>query len=297
MNTPHSRIYELSLWPGKMRRELQTFLESIGVTDYVEAATDAVNADDVDWESVYADWAERDDAPLVIYRVDKAECDVLVEVLTEQFGKTLTSSGKWIADDLWQEAWEPDFRSLETERFFIGPLDVEPTPGKVSLVLAAAAVFGSGQHATTQALVRLMEKETSGAGRFLDVGTGTGVLAFVANFLGYTELLGTDIEDTAIANAAENAARNHIPLNLMLGSLPSFDTKWDTIACNILPPTLTDLLASLKALLKKDGVLYLAGFNQANQDKVSDELDRLGLIIVEEERMRGWLGWKVKQKA
>ncbi len=282
-----SKTFELTIHPGALRSELISFLEDFGVDDYVEAASDTIDADDVDWEKVLADWTEKDDSPLLIYRPDERDFDSLLVSLKEHFGEAMRTSGKWIADHLWQEAWEPDFRYLETDRFFIGPEGTQGDASKISIVLAEAAVFGSGQHATTQALIRLMETQPPLAGEsFLDVGTGTGVLAFAAHHLGYAPIVGTDIEDNAIEIAKANAQRNSLPLVLHLGSLPPDSRVWDTIACNILPPTLTHLLESLAKLLKADGTLYLAGFHEANCESIEAELKRLGFAIEAERKER-----------
>ncbi|RZA13098.1 MAG: methyltransferase domain-containing protein, partial [Proteobacteria bacterium] len=196
------------------------------------------------------------------------------------------------SDTLWKDAWEPGFSSLETERFFIAAPSVEGCEGKIRLRLIESHVFGSGQHATTQALIRLLEKRV-GQGRFLDVGTGTGVLCLVAHHLGFTTLCGTDIEESAVLISKENAELNDVSIDLIFGSLPTAHDKWDVIACNILPPTLTDLLRDLKPRLAPEGSLYLAGFNEANADGVLAELTRLNLTVAEECKVRGWVGWLV----
>lgn len=288
-----SKTFELSLYPGRLRNELIHFLREFGIEDFVESASDTIDADDGDWEQVLADWIEQDDSPLLIYRSLETDLSDLIKALGEHFGAELRIDGKWIADRLWQEAWEPDFRSLETERFFIGPEQLEAPPRKIAIALAEAAVFGSGQHASTQALLRLMESRPrlARAESFLDVGTGTGVLAFVAHHLGYAPIVGTDIEDEAIAIARLNAERNQLPLVLHLGSMPPGSELWDCIACNILPPTLTHLLSALAAVLKPQGLLYLAGFHEANGEGIEAELRRLGFQVLEERKERGWIAW------
>lgn len=293
-----AKTFELTIHPEGLRNELIRFLADFGIEDYVEAATDSIDADDVDWEEVLADWSEKDDSPLLIYRRDEADFDELKKALIKEFDSRIRFSGKWISDSLWQEAWQSDFQHLETEQFFISSPEFKAPGEKIHILLKEAAVFGSGQHATTQALVRLMEDapRMKGTKSFLDIGTGTGVLAFVAHHLGYSPIVGTDIEDNAIENAEENAKLNNLPLVLHLGSQPPEAQLWDTIACNILPPTLTHLLDPLSKLLKDDGTLYLAGFHEANSDQLEAELKRLGFAVKEERKERGWIGWLARRQ-
>ena len=289
-----AQTFELTLLPHGEREALLAVLAEFGIDDFVESAAE-LNADDTDWDEAFQAWSQTENAPIIIYRSTREELEPLLAALQERFRGRIGLKELWIADTLWQEAWEPGFESLETERFFIAAEGVEGGAGRIRIRLREAEVFGSGQHATTQALVRLLEAQPQRSGEsFLDVGTGTGVLCLVARALGYGSLCGTDIEDGAIENARINAALNQTPIELILGSLPSEDRLWTTIACNILPPTLTDLLKDLKARLLPGGELYLAGFNEANADAIAAELRRLGLEVVEECRVRAWLAWRVR---
>ncbi len=292
-----AKIFELTIHPANRRSEVILLLLEFGIDDFIEAASDTINADEGDWESVLKDWSERDDAPLLVYKETEAELLAFMKAFQRRFNDELQLTGKWIANRLWQEAWEPDFQFLETRCFFIGSPASGANPYKINIILSEGTVFGSGQHASTQALVKLMEKQARpmSARSFLDVGTGTGVLAFVAHHLGFSPLVATDIEANAIDAARENADRNKVPLELHLGSLPPRPQTWDCIACNILPPTLTELLEPLTALLKPEGELYLAGFHEANRDGLALELKRLGFDIVQEHEEKNWLGWLAKR--
>lgn len=294
-----SQTFELTIFPGDERLAILESLASFAIDDFVESAGE-VNADDGDWAVVFDQWSQADDSPILVYRSTRDELHAFIEHLQKTFGETIRLVEKHISDTLWQTAWEPDFQSLETERFFIAAPSVTGGDHKIRLALEEAAVFGSGQHATTQALVRLLEKrpvEAKDQASFLDIGTGTGVLCLVAHHLGYRELLGTDIEETAIANAGANASLNAVDIELVLGSLPPPEKKWTTIACNILPPTLTDLLEEMDRRLAPHGEIYLAGFNEANSEGVLAELRRLDYRIQEEIKVRGWIAWNlVKEK-
>jgi ribosomal protein L11 methyltransferase len=60
--------------------------------------------------------------------------------------------------------------------------------------------FGTGHHETTRSCLVLMEKyaDKTGKDTFLDLGTGTGLLAIAAAKLGYRHVLGIDIDPLAV---------------------------------------------------------------------------------------------------
>ncbi|HET9239735.1 MAG TPA: 50S ribosomal protein L11 methyltransferase [Oligoflexus sp.] len=287
-------VIELTLTPQGCREALVARLEELGFTDYIEGSCDQLDADDGE-EQAWVDAFERGalELPLVIYSYDESVMLQLVSDLKAQFGQQLDIQWRRIADAIWQTAWEPAFEALTTERFFISDHQAKQDPGSRQRIrLESGLVFGSGQHATTQAMVRLMEKvcaKPAPGSRFLDVGTGTGVLALVAHYLGYADLMGTDIEPEALAVARRNQSLNAVPFPLIEGSLPPADEVFETIACNILPPTLTHLLPALQQRLKAGGLLLLAGFHEANVEPILRAAAALGMKEAQRIVERGWI--------
>jgi ribosomal protein L11 methyltransferase len=287
-------VIELTLTPQGCREALVERLHELGFTDFIEGSCDQLDADDGD-EQAWVDAFEQGalELPLVIYSYDESVMMQLVQDLKAQFGSRLDIQWRRIADAIWQTAWEPEFEALITDRFFISDQRSKQEAGSRQRIrLESGLVFGSGQHATTQAMVRLMEKVCADPGAdssFLDVGTGTGVLALVAHYLGYERLLGTDIEPEALTVARHNQALNGVPFPLIEGSLPPADESFQTIVCNILPPTLTHLLPALQQRLKPGGLLLLAGFHEANVEPILAATAALGMK--EKQRMveRGWI--------
>ncbi|WP_176736483.1 50S ribosomal protein L11 methyltransferase [Oligoflexus tunisiensis] len=287
-------VIELTLTPQGCREALMARLHELGFTDYIEGSCDHLD-EDAGEEQAWVDAFEqgRLELPLVLYSYDESAMTQLVEDLQGQFGPHLAIEWRRIADAIWQTAWEPGFEALLTERFCITDVHGKREPGgRQPILLESGLVFGSGQHATTQAMVRLMENvctDPGADGRFLDVGTGTGVLALVAHYLGYKNLLATDIEPDALMIAQRNQNLNDVSFPLMEGSLPPVDAVFTTIACNILPPTLTHLLPALDQRLAPGGLLLLAGFHEANVEPIRVAWDRLGLREKKRVEERGWI--------
>ncbi len=288
-------VSELSVELRGGRAELIKWLHDRGIDDYVEASCNFLDASRAEAEDLVAAYERGEvDLPLLIYSYDHEWVQELRLALRQTFAERIQVSERHLPNELWQEAWELDFRWLETRCFKIVPEDFADLPennDKKLIRLASGSVFGSGQHATTQALVRLLEDmdETQlGHGRLLDVGTGTGVLAFVAHHLGFRSIVATDIEAEALAVAAKNQNLNQVYFELREGSVPNSAEPFDVLVCNILPPTLTSLLPELVAALRDGGYLYLAGLNEANESPVLESLRALGMHPRAERSERGW---------
>ncbi len=297
-------IVELTLTPRGCREELVQHLEEQGFHDFIEGSCDDLDADageETAWVEAFE--AGRMELALVLYSYDEEAIATLMNQLQQRFGERLQLTQRRIADSIWQTAWEPGFELLETQLFVICSPQVKAgSSGKQRIVLESGAVFGSGQHATTQAMVRLMEQISSMSriepeAHFLDVGTGTGVLALVAHYLGFRHILATDIEPQALAMAQHNQYLNQVSFPLLEGSLPPPDRRYHMIVCNILPPTLTHLLPALKNLLEPGGCLLLAGFHEANGESIILAGKNLGLLELRRVVERGWIALSLQKKA
>src|SRR5256885_4724062 len=103
--------------------------------------------------------------------------------------------------------------------------------------------FGTGTHETTHLCLRAIEKYFRG-GSFLDVGTGTGVLAIAAAKMfpeAHLEACDTDAE--AIAIAKENARLNNVrdQIDFRVGSVDEETPSADLVSANLTAPVIVEL--------------------------------------------------------
>ncbi|MCM3877081.1 MAG: 50S ribosomal protein L11 methyltransferase, partial [Thermoanaerobaculia bacterium] len=101
-------------------------------------------------------------------------------------------------------------RSVLVERYLLDPHDGDlatvPPPGVRRLFLPAVRAFGTGSHESTRLAVGLLLAEDLAGARVLDVGCGTGTLAFVATLEGAARVVAFDLDRDA-AFAARELAR------------------------------------------------------------------------------------------
>ncbi len=161
--------------------------------------------------------------------------------------------------------------------------------------IEASRAFGTGQHETTTGcLLTLdaMRHRGERARNLIDIGTGTGLLAFAAMHLwpgAYATA--SDIDAASIDVTVENAELNGValgnaPRQLALAVAPGLEhplligrAPYDLIVANILAGPLIALAPSIGMALAEGGTLVLAGLLKGQADAVLGAYRRQGLRL------------------
>ena len=177
----------------------------------------------------------------------------------------------------WMSAWRQFFTPVFCGRRFVVLPPWLANSGEYAdrtvVLIEPKSAFGTGHHATTALCLRvlsdLLDSGRVLAGqRFLDLGTGSGVLAIACCKSGL-EGDGYDIDPLAIDNARENRTLNKVAgLTLGIGSVDELQGQYDMVLANILAAPLKDMAFLLVAKCKPKACLVLSGLLVTQADDV-----------------------------
>jgi ribosomal protein L11 methyltransferase len=118
--------------------------------------------------------------------------------------------------------------------------------------------------------------------RFLDLGTGTGILAIAAAKLGYRRVTGVDTDKLAVEAARKNIELNQTGgIEIQKGSISDLDGTYDFITANIIASVLVELAPLMASHLKQDGIAVLSGLLTGQDKEVIEAMAQTGLNLVE----------------
>lgn len=177
--------------------------------------------------------------------------------------------------DEWKKSWQP----TQIGRFMIAPpwSEVADAPHRIVIRIEPGMAFGTGTHETTRLCLSAIEKHFTG-GSFLDVGTGTGILAIAAAKLfpdAHIEACDTDAD--AIEIARGNARLNNVAeqINFRVGTIEEVTASASLVCANLTADVIIPLLPALVGATC--GQLILSGILDAQVDDVRTRLNELGI--------------------
>jgi ribosomal protein L11 methyltransferase len=170
-------------------------------------------------------------------------------------------------------------------------------PNDVAIEIEAALAFGTGHHGTTKGCLLAFADELRlrPPRRVLDVGTGTGILAFAAAKTLRRPVVAGDIDAEAVRVARENARLNGIGGLLRLYAGPGTRSPladraghFDLVFANILARPLRRLAPALVRVTARDGTLILSGLIARDVPGVLSVYAGLGFRLARRYDLEGW---------
>lgn len=188
-----------------------------------------------------------------------------------------------VAERDWLEEWKQNWQPVEVGRFIIAPpwSTLPDTYDRIVIRIEPGMAFGTGTHETTRLCLQAIEKYFSGS-TFLDVGTGTGILAIAAaKLFPQARIQAYDTDEMAIAIARENAAANGVmdQIDFRRGSIDNSTASADLVCANLTADAIVPMLPALVSLTC--GKLILSGILEAQIEMVQAGLRDCGISEVE----------------
>jgi ribosomal protein L11 methyltransferase len=189
---------------------------------------------------------------------------------------------KIIPQQNWNAVWESDFQAVEVEDYLtiVAPFhDRTQAKGMIIEILPKMS-FGTGHHQTTWMMSKALFELEQIPAEVLDMGTGTGVLAFVAERLGAKHVVAVDIEDWSVENTLENAERNNCKsIEAICGDVDVLNGRtFGLILANINKNVLKAHMSSYAEMLEQNGILLLSGFFDSDVEELVTFAEQFGLI-------------------
>lgn len=213
----------------------------------------------------------------------------------------------WLAE--WKKHWKP----TKVGKFIVAPTwsQVETVEkagsqnGEMFIRIDPEMAFGTGTHETTRLCLQAIEENYDGRMSFLDVGTGTGILAIAAakiksevgltNFLRTEKsILACDTDEKSIEIAQANAKTNGVydKINFFIGTVTKNTPKFDYVCANLTADVIVQLLPTL---IEKTGFyLVLSGILREQQSLIESELKKASISDREIKSLGEWISIKVK---
>ena len=198
-----------------------------------------------------------------------------------------------IKDENWNQQWESGFHPVIINDFAaIRASFHEPVKSvKHELIITPKMSFGTGHHATTFLMVELMEKIDFHHKTVLDFGTGTGVLAILAEKLGASKITAIDYDEWSISNTLENIEANDCR-NIFVERKDTLSgiSFVDIVIANINLNVLTEASSSISKLLKKGSLLLTSGFLFTDEEVMVNVFTDKDFVKRSVLRKDDWLG-------
>lgn len=231
------------------------------------------------------------EAILIAFFEDKGDAANAQEELTEKVQGSRFALEDVVERD-WSIEWRNQIKSVTIGRLWVGPPWEKPTApkDKVCLFIEPKMAFGTGDHPTTSLCLQAVDTFMAGhpGASVLDVGTGTGVLAFAARKLGAGRCVGLDNDLTSVELAKECAQENGIEgVELSTQTLPGVEGQFDLVLANILANTLIELAPLIAPKVKQR--LVLAGVLVPQAEEVTAAYLACGLKHAGNEIIGEWI--------
>ncbi len=197
----------------------------------------------------------------------------------------ITYSVEEVLERNWNEEWESNYEPIFVEDKIL----VRATFHKADadfpyeLVINPRMSFGTGHHDTTYLMLKNQLEIDFKDKKVLDAGSGTGILAIMAEKLGAKHVVAYDSNSWSTANTPENLRLNNCKnIEVLEGTIETlnFQEQFDVILANINKNVLLEEMPLYAKTLSDKGVILFSGFYEPDADDLKSTASKNGLTFV-----------------
>lgn len=243
------------------------------------------------------DPARPDEWSIDVYFASKPTTAMLRAVSALAPSAAITPVLEKLDDEDWVTMSQQGLEPLRAGRFHVHISTSAPLndPALHNICIDAGQAFGTGHHETTLGCLETLD-HLKGRGKvfrnIIDVGTGTGLLAFAARHLWpHAKILASDIDPVAVEVGRRNADLNDIPMGHGRGAVRLLQSNglnaigiqrrapFDLIIANILAGPLVSLAPQVAAAARPGTTLILAGLLSGQKNQVLHAYHKTGFRL------------------
>jgi ribosomal protein L11 methyltransferase len=211
----------------------------------------------------------------------------------------ITYSNAVLQEENWNSSWESNFDpvilpgKIHVRAHFHPPLEGFDH----EILITPKMSFGTGHHATTRMMMLgMLEMDFMGK-EVLDFGTGTGILAILAERLGASSIEAIDNDHWSISNVNENIQLN-AARNIKVSLAENLDevAACDMLLANINKHVLLAHASSMSQLLRPGGFLLISGLLAADQKDIEAVFEPLFGKTINLYADNGWIALAFKKQ-
>lgn len=204
-----------------------------------------------------------------------------------------------LAEADWSRAWQQYWHAVRPgRRLWIVPAWEEPPdPDAPVIRLDPGMAFGTGTHPTTALALTAMESWVRPGVDWIDVGTGSGILALAAWRLGARRVDAVEPDPVALRVADANFAAHGAPIRLYAGTLAAVAATLspaDGISANLTERLLVEELPNLLTISRPGAVWVCSGILADRGDAWDRAIGDAGLRVLDRSEQDGWACWVVE---
>ena len=210
------------------------------------------------------------------------------------FETEISITSEFIKGEDWNAEWEKNyFKPILIDDICVvhSTFHKDIPKAQYDIVIDPKMAFGTGHHDTTSQMMRHILSLHLEGKDVIDIGTGTGILAFLAKMRGASQVTGIEIDRPAFENAIEHASLNNCNVDFIHGDASALDKleKADVVFANINRNIILEDMDRYSKALKKEGTMLLSGFYESDVPLILEEAARNNLS--ETGRLVSQSGW------